>query len=134
MSNGRKKFLLRVRPDTLTILVMCRSSWPELSNPGGKPPGFFLRYDNVNHEMQTGMEFLDPTNGMAFIKIFGTENRKHILISFLNSILQVPPDRQITSVTLLNPNQAPQLPGPKNPYPTCVAMTSPAPNISSKCR
>ncbi len=59
------------------------------------------------------MEFLDPTNDMAFKKIFGNENRNHILISFLNSILQVPMDRQITGVTLLNPNQAPQLPGAK---------------------
>lgn len=59
------------------------------------------------------MQFLDPTNDLAFKKIFGNENKKYILISFLNSILQLPAHEQITEVTLLNPNQAPHLPGAK---------------------
>ncbi len=57
------------------------------------------------------MPFLDPTNDLAFKKIFGNEKKKHILISFLNSNLQLPLTKQINEVTLLNPNQAPQLPG-----------------------
>lgn len=59
------------------------------------------------------MQFLDPTNDLAFKKIFGNENKKYILISFLNSVLHLPPGQQIVEVTLLNPYQAPQLPGAK---------------------
>ena len=59
------------------------------------------------------MQFLDPTNDLAFTKIFGNEKKKHILISFLNSILRLPVHEQITDVSLLNPNQAPHLPGAK---------------------
>ena len=59
------------------------------------------------------MQFLDPTNDLAFKKIFGNEKKKHILISFLNSILRLPAQEHITEVTLLNPNQAPHLPGAK---------------------
>lgn len=57
------------------------------------------------------MQFLNPTNDLAFKKIFGNEKKKHILISFLNSVLRLPAERQIMEVTLLNPNQAPHLPG-----------------------
>lgn len=59
------------------------------------------------------MHFLDPTNDFAFKKIFGDEKKKYILISFLNSILRLPSDQQITEVTLLNPTQAPHLLGAK---------------------
>jgi predicted transposase/invertase (TIGR01784 family) len=59
------------------------------------------------------MQFLDPTNDYAFKKIFGDENKKHILISFLNSILQLPANAQITNVSLLDTHQAPHLPGAK---------------------
>ena len=59
------------------------------------------------------MQFLDPTNDYAFKKIFGDENKKYILISFLNSILQLPDNEQITDVTLLNSHQIPHLPGAK---------------------
>jgi predicted transposase/invertase (TIGR01784 family) len=63
--------------------------------------------------MEHRMQFLDPTNDYAFKKIFGNENKKHILISFLNNILRLPKEQQITQVTLLNPRQAPYLPGTK---------------------
>jgi hypothetical protein len=33
------------------------------------------------------MTFADPTNDIAFKKIFGDEKKKYILISFLNAIL-----------------------------------------------
>ena len=59
------------------------------------------------------MQFLDPINDFAFKKIFGDENKKYILISFLNSILRLPLDAQIVEVTLLDPTQAPHLPGAK---------------------
>jgi len=59
------------------------------------------------------MHFLDPTNDFAFKKIFGNEKKKTILISFLNSILRLEGKQTINDVTLLNPNQAPQIKGAK---------------------
>jgi predicted transposase/invertase (TIGR01784 family) len=59
------------------------------------------------------MQFLDPTNDLAFTRIFGNEKKKHILISFLNNILRLPAQEQITDVSLLNPTQAPHLLGAK---------------------
>ena len=35
------------------------------------------------------MKFLDPTNDLAFKKIFGNIKKKNILISFLNAILDI---------------------------------------------
>ncbi len=59
------------------------------------------------------MQFLNPINDLAFKKIFGNEQKKYILISFLNSILELSTQEQITEVTLLNSNQAPHLPDAK---------------------
>ena len=36
------------------------------------------------------MQFLDPTIDIAFKKVFGNQARPEILISFLNSILDLP--------------------------------------------
>ena len=33
-------------------------------------------------------KFLDPTNDVAFRKIFGTEKNKDILIHFLNDVIE----------------------------------------------
>lgn len=55
------------------------------------------------------MRFLNPTNDVAFKKIFGNENRKDILISFLNSILKLPQGKRINEVEILNPFQAPHI-------------------------
>ena len=59
------------------------------------------------------MKFLDPTNDYAFKRTFGNENKKEILISFLNSILARTGEKEITDITLLNPYQAPQIQGSK---------------------
>ncbi len=53
--------------------------------------------------------FLDPTNDVAFKRIFGNENKKNILISFLNSILELPNDRLITEINIENPYQIPKI-------------------------
>ncbi len=47
------------------------------------------------------MQFVDVTNDIAFRKIFGNENRKECLISFLNAILDFQGDRKIVSVNIL---------------------------------
>jgi predicted transposase/invertase (TIGR01784 family) len=62
------------------------------------------------------MKFADVKNDIAFRKIFGiacgehrrTKNKKEVLISFLNAILEFDPKQQITDVTILNPYQLPK--------------------------
>jgi len=55
------------------------------------------------------MKFVDIKNDIAFRKIFGNSNKKEILISFLNAILELEGDKKINSVTILNPFQLPEL-------------------------
>jgi predicted transposase/invertase (TIGR01784 family) len=59
------------------------------------------------------MQFADVKNDIAFRKIFGNENRKETLISFLNAVLDFQDDQLITQVTILNPYQLPKLKGGK---------------------
>jgi predicted transposase/invertase (TIGR01784 family) len=59
------------------------------------------------------MKFVDVKNDIAFRKIFGNENRKETLISFLNAVLDFHGDHRITQVTILNPYQFPKLKGGK---------------------
>ncbi len=59
------------------------------------------------------MQFADIKNDVAFRKIFGNENRKESLVSFLNAILEFDGERKIVSVTILNPYQLPRLKGGK---------------------
>lgn len=59
------------------------------------------------------MQFADVKNDIAFRKIFGNENRKETLISFLNAVLDFHHDQRITQVTILNPYQLPKLKGGK---------------------
>ena len=56
------------------------------------------------------MQFADPKNDLAFKKIFGNENHKNILISFLNSVLDFKDEKTIVDVSLVNPYQVPRIP------------------------
>ena len=56
------------------------------------------------------MKFADPKNDLAFKKIFGDENHKNILISFLNSVLDFKDEKTIIDVELANPYQVPRIP------------------------
>lgn len=47
------------------------------------------------------MEMINPRIDISFKKIFGVEENKDLLISFINSI--VSPEDQISEVILLNP-------------------------------
>ncbi|KJU82416.1 hypothetical protein MBAV_005390 [Candidatus Magnetobacterium bavaricum] len=60
------------------------------------------------------MQFVDVRNDIAFKKIFGNENKKEILVSFLNSVLGLSGDREIDDITILNPWQLPELPNLKH--------------------
>lgn len=59
------------------------------------------------------MKFVDIKNDIAFRKIFGNENRKETLISFLNAVLAFKDEQLIVEVTILNPYQLPKLKGGK---------------------
>ena len=59
------------------------------------------------------MQFVDIKNDIAFRKIFGDENKKIILISFLNAVLRLEGNNRIKSITIVNPYQLPILPNMK---------------------
>ncbi len=55
------------------------------------------------------MKFVDVKNDVAFRKIFGNENRKEVLISFLNAVLMMGAEHLIVDVEILSPYQLPEL-------------------------
>lgn len=59
------------------------------------------------------MKFVDIKNNVAFRKIFGNENRKGVLISFLNAVLLLEKDSKIVDVDILTPYQLPAFKGGK---------------------
>ena len=60
------------------------------------------------------MKFADPTNDIAFKKIFGDEKKSEILISFLNAILDFKGNDKIKSISIANPYQVPKIEDLKN--------------------
>jgi predicted transposase/invertase (TIGR01784 family) len=56
--------------------------------------------------------YLDPKNDLTFKRIFG--EHPHLLISFLNALLPLTPDRLIKSIEYLSPEQVPENPMGKN--------------------
>ncbi|MBW4538534.1 MAG: Rpn family recombination-promoting nuclease/putative transposase [Myxacorys chilensis ATA2-1-KO14] len=69
------------------------------------------------------MVFINPKTDFAFKKIFGSEQSRAILISFLNGILyQGQPTVQ--DLTILNPYQAPKIRGVKDTYLDVKALLS----------
>jgi len=54
-------------------------------------------------------KFLDPKNGVAFRKIFGTEKNKDILIHFLNDVVKFGNGVRIKDVTFLKTIQDPEI-------------------------
>lgn len=59
------------------------------------------------------MKFVDVTNDIAFKKIFGNENKKISLISFLNAVLDLKNSAIITDVNIKTPYQLPKYQGGK---------------------
>ncbi|MEO5329395.1 MAG: Rpn family recombination-promoting nuclease/putative transposase [Magnetococcus sp. THC-1_WYH] len=55
------------------------------------------------------MRFIDPRIDFAFKKIFGSEDAKDVLISFLESLLELEGDRRIAALTILDPFLAPRI-------------------------
>jgi predicted transposase/invertase (TIGR01784 family) len=59
------------------------------------------------------MEFADVKNDITFRKIFGNDNRKEALISFLNAVLAFKGKQKIVEVKIMDPYQLPKLRGGK---------------------
>ncbi len=55
------------------------------------------------------MKFADPKSDIAFKKVFGNENKREILICFLNAALGLSGKHAIAEITILNPYQAPKI-------------------------
>ena len=55
------------------------------------------------------MKFVDPKNDVAFKKIFGNEEKKEILISFLNAVLNLQGEKEIDDIEILTPSQLPPI-------------------------
>ena len=53
--------------------------------------------------------YLDPTNDVAFKRLFGIEEHKPLLVSFLNAILDLKGPLQIKEIELLPQEQIPLL-------------------------
>ncbi|MDR0733352.1 MAG: Rpn family recombination-promoting nuclease/putative transposase [Dysgonamonadaceae bacterium] len=56
--------------------------------------------------------YLDPKNDLTFKRIFG--EHPHLLISFLNALMPLPPNRLIERLEYLSPEQVPEHPLGKN--------------------
>jgi len=61
------------------------------------------------------MQFIDVTTDFAFKKVFGSQQSKDILISFLNAILDFG-DNPIVNLTIVDPYQVPLVATLKNTY------------------
>ena len=60
------------------------------------------------------MKFADPKNDVAFRKLFGNEKKKYILISFLNSVLDLKGRDQIKTISIKSNFQLPPIAGIKS--------------------
>ena len=59
------------------------------------------------------MKFVKPKSDIAFKKIFGNQQHKNILISFLNAVMRLEGNQCIEDVTIMNPYQVPKIEGLK---------------------
>ena len=62
------------------------------------------------------MRFLDVKTDFAFKKVFGSAASTEILVDFLNAVLEYPPERAITELSIVDPYQIPLLKGMKDTY------------------
>ena len=69
------------------------------------------------------MHFLDVKTDFAFKKVFGSEQSKNVLISFLNAIIDFG-EKTVTDLTIVDPYQIPLLKGMKDSYVDLKAVLS----------
>jgi predicted transposase/invertase (TIGR01784 family) len=74
------------------------------------------------------MQFLDVKTDYAFKKVFGSEQSKSILMSFLNALLDFNGEK-ITELTIVDPYQIPLLQGMKDTFVDVKAVLSNKTNV-----
>jgi len=62
------------------------------------------------------MQFADPRTDFVFKRVFGNEQAKEVLISFLNAVLGLDGPRVVAEVHILEPYQAPRIPSLKHSF------------------
>ena len=62
------------------------------------------------------MKFLDVKTDYAFKKVFGSDQSKPMLISFLNALIAFPRDQKISDLTIVDPYNIPMIKGMKDTY------------------
>ncbi|MEO5373918.1 MAG: Rpn family recombination-promoting nuclease/putative transposase [Alphaproteobacteria bacterium] len=62
------------------------------------------------------MRFLNPRTDFAFKRIFGSEDSRDILISFLNAVLGLSGADRIVEISIIDPYQAPRIKGWKESF------------------
>ncbi len=70
------------------------------------------------------MHFLDVRTDFAFKKVFGSEQSKDILLSFLNAMIRFENGSSIVDLTIMDPYQIPLLKGMKETYVDVKAVLS----------
>ena len=65
----------------------------------------------IKEDKAVAQRYLDPTNDIAFKKVFATEEHKPSLISFLNAILRLEEENWIKDVALLPQEESPLIDG-----------------------
>ncbi len=75
------------------------------------------------------MEFLDVKTDYAFKKVFGSNESKDILISFLNAVIDFEHKEKIVDLTIVDPYQIPLIKGMKDSYVDVKAKLSNQKNV-----
>lgn len=70
------------------------------------------------------MRFLDIRTDFAFKKVFGSEDSKDILLSFLNSVIDFAKGRRLADLSIVDPYNIPMLKGMKDSYVDVKAILS----------
>ncbi len=70
------------------------------------------------------MHFLDMRTDFAFKKVFGSDQSKDILLSFLNAMIRFDDSSTIVDLTIVDPYQIPMLRGMKDTYVDVKAVLS----------
>jgi predicted transposase/invertase (TIGR01784 family) len=70
------------------------------------------------------MQFLDIKTDFAFKKVFGSEESKDVLISFLNAIITFDQHETIVDLSIADPYQIPLIKGMKDSYVDIKALLS----------
>ncbi|MFH1860512.1 MAG: Rpn family recombination-promoting nuclease/putative transposase [bacterium] len=75
------------------------------------------------------MQFLDVKTDYAFKKVFGSDESKDILISFLNAVIDFGEGEEIVDLTIVNPYQIPLVMGMKDSFVDVKAKLSNHKNV-----